>query len=328
MIVRLFSRLLLLTLFLPVLALAYPSQVRDMLKNAGQSFVVRAPHTIDDVMKKELEASAQATAQKTGGKVYFIIDNNTKPADYDLLYTDLSLTGHDIVIASNGPGWSLQCGSLSAQQKQDILNREGLAGGKPFDRMKAIANDVAGALANTKATAVQLTWNEFQHANRDRSLSPAQMSDAYARYKQTGAMPGGSSAPSTTLATTVQPAPVHQPASSGGHGGLIFLGVIIVAIAGIVFWRRKKRDAALAEEWGPALEGPTQILTAVYMNLDGLEAHPNFSALMDQASAVQKKLDDVKGQAPSREGIARLQSLNEEANRVRLSFDQARRTLR
>lgn len=325
MLPRLVARLVPLLLLLPALAFAYPPQVRDLLKNAGQSFVVRAPGTIDDATKHELEATAQATAQRTGGKVYFIIDNKTKPSDYDTLYPDLSLTGHDMVIASNGPGWSLQCGSLSAQQKQDILNREGLAGGKPLDRMKAIANDAATALASTKAVAAHLTWNEFQHANRDKGLSPAQMSDAYARYKQTGALPGGA----TTLATTAQPAPLQKaPAPSGGHGGLIFLGVLVVAIAGIVFWRRKKRDAGLAEEWAPALAAPTQIMTAVYLNLDGMENHPNFTALMDQAGVVQKKLDDLKGQTPSREGIARANSLVEEANRVRLSFDQARRTLR
>jgi hypothetical protein len=320
---RLFTPLFMLALLLPSLALAYPPQVRDLLKNAGQSFVVRAPGTIDDMTKKELEATAQATAARTGGKVYFIIDNKTKPSEYDALYTDLGLTGHDVVIASNGPGWSLQVGSLSAQQKQDILNREGMAGGKPFDRMKAIANDVSTALTSAKPMAAQMSWNDFQHANRDKGLSSAQMSDAYARYKQTGAMPGGT----TTLATTSQPTPVQQPASSG-HGGMIFLGIVVLAIVGIVFWRRRNRDAALSAEWGPALEGPTQVMTAVYMNLDGMEAHPNFSALMDQAGAVQKKIDDIKGQGPSREGIARLQSLTEEANRVRLSFDQARRTLR
>ena len=283
---RLFSRLALLTLLLPALAQAYPPQVRELLKNAGQSFVVRAPGTIDDATKKDLEATAAATAQKTGGKVYFVIDNKTKPSDYDSLYTDLGLTGHDVVVASNGPGWSLQCGSLSAQQKQDILNREGLAGGQPLDRMKAIASDTANALASA------------------RPMTARPM----------------------TQATTGQPAPLPN-APSSGHGGLIFLGIVVAAIVGIVLWRRKKRDAALAEAWAPALEGPTQILTAVYMNLDGLEAHPNFSALMDQAGAVQKKLDDLKGQAPTRESIARAQALSAEANRVRLSFDQARRSL-
>ena len=319
---RLLTRLVLLALLAPSLAFAYPAQVRELLKNAGQSFVVRAPGTIDDLTKQALEVTAQMTAQRTGGKVYFVIDNKTKPSDYDLLYTDLGLSGHDVVIASNGPGWSLQCGSLTAQQKQDILNREGMAGGKPLDRMNAIAHDVSNALANTKAVTAQLSWNEFQHANRDRGLSPAQMSDAYARYKQTGAMPGAA----TTVATTGQLAPVQKP--NGGHGRLIFLGVLVLAIAGIVFWRRRKRDATLTQEWTPALEAPTQIMTAVYMNLDGMEKHPNFSALMDQATAVQHKLDALKGQSPSREGIARAQSLTEEANRVRLSFDQARRTLR
>ena len=319
---RLFARAVLLALVVPSLAWAYPSQVREMLSKAGQSFVVRAPHTIDDVVKKELEAAAQATAQKTGGKVYFIIDNNTKPADYDALYTDLGLTGHDVVIASNGPGWSLQVGSLSAQQKRDILNREGMAGGKPFDRMKAIAGDVATALTSAKPLAAQMSWNDFEHANLDKGLSSTQMKDAYAQYKQTGAMPGGT----TALTTTSPQSPVTG--SNSGHGGLIFLGVLVLAIVGIVFWRRRKRDAGLAAEWGPALEAPTQVMTAVYMNLDGMEAHPNFSALMDQATVVQKKIDDLKNESPSREGIARLQALTEEANRVRLNFDQARRTLR
>ena len=54
---RLFSRLALLTLLLPALAQAYPPQVRELLKNAGQSFVVRAPGTIDDAPARGPERS-------------------------------------------------------------------------------------------------------------------------------------------------------------------------------------------------------------------------------------------------------------------------------
>ena len=114
-----------------------------------------------------------------------------------------------------------------------------MAGGKPFDRMKAIANDVSVALASAKPMTAQMSWNDFQHANANKGLSPAQMSDAYTHYKQTGALPGST----TTLATTSQPAPLQKPASSG-HGGLNYLGIVVLAIVGIVFWRRRNRDSA------------------------------------------------------------------------------------
>ena len=277
--------LTLLALLVPTLAFAYPSQVRDMLQHAGQTFVARAPGTIDDATKHEIEAIAQATAAKTGGKVYIIIDNKTAPSEYDRLYTDLGLTGHDVVVASNGPGWSLQVGSLSAQQKQDILNRVGLAGGKPLDKLKTLTDDVQRALAQTKAVT---------HT--------------------------------TTSAGTLAPAPT--PASSGGHGGLIFLGVVVAIIGAVVFFRRKKRDASLTADFQAALQPPTRIMTDVYMGLDGLEHHPDFGTLMDRATAVQSKIDAVKGQAPSREAIARLDALTADANQVRLAFDQAKRTLK
>lgn len=310
---------------LPALALAYPSQVRDMLKGAGQTFVVRAPGTIDDVTKKELEATAQATAAKTGAKVYFIIDNKTSPSEYDSLYTDLGLNGRDLVVASNGPGWSVQVGSLSAQQKQDILNRVGLSGGKPLDKMKAIASDVSTALAQVRTTGNAMSWNDFQHANQGKGWSGQQMSDAYARYKKTGVMP---STTSGTLATT-QAAPLAGSTnSSSGYGGWVFLGLVVAIITGVVVFRRRKRDAALGADFKAALEGPTRILTDVYMGLDGMENHPEFPALMDKVSAVQGKVDAIKGQAPSREAIARLEALSADANGVRIAFDQARRTLK
>lgn len=317
-------RLTFLTLLVPTLALAYPSQVRDILKGASQSAVVRAPGTIDEATKKDLEDAARATAHKSGGKVFFIVDNKTSPSDYDSLYTDLGLTGHDMVIASNGPGWSLQCGSLSAQQKQDILNREGMAGGKPADRMKKIADDAANALALTKSNA--MTWNEFEHANAGKGLTTAQMREAYAHYKQTGGMPVGvQSSTGTQSSTTLAPSPQTQ--QSSGHGGLIFLGVVVALIVGVVFWRRRKRDETLAADWKTALEAPTRVMTDIYGGLDGMEKHPNFVQMMDQLTVVQNKIDALKSAPPSRENIARLQGLTEEANRVRLNFDQARRSL-
>ena len=301
-------------LWAPIL-LAYPSQVREMLQHAPQYAVIRAPNTISDLTKKQLEVAASLTAQRTGGKVYFVIDNKTQPSEYNALYTDLGLTGHDILIASNGPGWSLQCGSLQAQQKQDILNRAGLAGGAPSDRLVQIAEDAGKALAVARPSGHRMDWNEFQHANRDRGLTPAQMADAYARYKEHGTHTG--------LATTAQP----QPDRAGGHGGLIFLGVVVALLVGVVLWRRRRRDANIAAEWATAIAAPGQVLTAVYLDLDGMEKLPQFPQLMDQITAVQTKLDQLKGQAPSREGIARAQGLTDEANRVRLAFAEARRQL-
>jgi 23S rRNA U2552 (ribose-2'-O)-methylase RlmE/FtsJ len=75
-----------------------------------------------------------------------------------------------------------------------------------------------------------------------------------------------------------------------------------------------------------ALQGPDQVITDIYMNMDGLEDHPRFGQMLEQATACQAKLDALKQGAPTREAIAKARALNDEANRVRRAFDEAKMT--
>ena len=111
---------------------------------------------------------------------------------------------------------------------------------------------------------------------------------------------------------------------SSNTGLYVFLVLAALAAGAFVFFRRKKRDAALAVELKQALAAPEGVLTDIYMNMDSLENHPNFGDLLDQANRVQAKLDEIKNGTPSRESISRLRSIHEEANRVRRAFDDAK----
>jgi MYXO-CTERM domain-containing protein len=142
------------------------------------------------------------------------------------------------------------------------------------------------------------------------------MSAEYARYKEGGQL---------AVVGTPSPAPVSTGSStSGGGGGWAWVGVFLVAVVGWVLWRRRKRDAGLASELKAALQGPEGVLTDVYLTIDGLENHPRFVQLLEAANACQAKLDALKQGQPSREAIAKARALNDEANRVRRQFDEAR----
>src|SRR5690242_8221559 len=73
-------------------AIAYPSQVADILRKAGQSGVVRAPGTVDDATKAQLDQIAHDAASKTGAKVYLIVlKQSDNPSDYAGVYSDLGM---------------------------------------------------------------------------------------------------------------------------------------------------------------------------------------------------------------------------------------------
>jgi hypothetical protein len=298
--------------------LAYPPQVANILRSAGQSAVLRGTGTIDDNTKKELETIASSTASRTGGKVYFIIAKKDEPIrDFDGLYEDLGLKGKDMIVVSNGPGWSLHCNALDRAQKEGILANAGKSGARPLEKMRMVANDAASAVAQAKAETRQLartggqqmTWNEFQHANAGRGWSSRQMSEAYARY-QRGA----------SYETIGQPTTTGNPSSGSGNGLWIFLGVVAAIVVVWVVVRRRNRDQSLATDMKAALGPPEAVMADVYMNLD--ESHPRFGQLIEQATAVSGQIDQIKGQAPSREGISRLRSLEEQARGLRRAVEQ------
>ena len=151
------------------------------------------------------------------------------------------------------------------------------------------------------------------------------MSAAYARYKSgqpyenTAPARGNDGALATT--TSVQVPQALPPAqSSGGNGLLYFMIIAALGVAGWVFWRRKQRDTGLGEELKKALAGPEATMADVWMGLD--ESHPNYTTLVDQASAVDTSLKEIKSQAPTRESIARVRSLTERAQQLRIAVDR------
>lgn len=322
------------TFALPVLA--YPSQVADILRQSGVSGVVRAPGTVNDETKKDLDQLARDTAAKTGAKVYLVVlKSSDNPNEYAAIYTDLSMNGKDLLVVSNGAGWDLRCNALSGPEKDGILSRAGMTGSKPLERMRQVTDQVASSLAHTRnamattgAQGARMSWSQFEHANAGRGWSSAQMSTAWAQYKQglpydnvasnsinNSAVPGGGA---YTTSSTALPPLTKTPSS--GHGLLIFLVVCVAAIGGWVFWRRRNRDTSLAEDMKRALQGPEAAMADVYMGLD--ERHPRFVTLIDEASAVTSRIDAIKSAPPSREGIARLQSLQDEARRLRMAVDK------
>lgn len=269
-------------LVLPSLASADPGKVADILKSKGNAGLAQNAG-LDDASKARLDASAKDTASKTGGKVYLVVlKKDTPPEPYANLYTQLGMSGKDILLATNGVAWDLRVSALPSEARTGILSQTASAGGSPLDRVDNVLRETTSALAKVKVG--------------------------------TG----------STLATVgVKEVPLARKESSN-TGLFAFLAVAAVAVGVWVFFRRKKRDAAIAAELQQALKGPEAVLTDIYLGMDGLENHPQFGDLIERANQVQARLDEVKNAPPSRESIAKLRAIHDDANRVRRAFDEAR----
>lgn len=297
---------------------AAPADALKILQQTGQSGVAQAGILTPD-KKAIADQIAKDTAGKTGAKVYIVLlKRGEDPQPYASLYSDLNMQGKDLLIASNGTKWEVKAAALSHDAKQNAVNKALSQQGDPLTRLKTVSDEMATAL--TSARVGKLSWNEFERANAGKGWNSARMSQEYQNYQQTGQLNG-------QLVTTVGAREVPlQRSSSSGVGTYAFLGVLVAAIVGVVLWRRKKRDADLGGELKLALQGPDQVITDIYMNMDGLEDHPRFGQMLEQATACQAKLDALKQGAPTREAIAKARALNDEANRVRRAFDEAKMT--
>lgn len=301
-------------LWLAATAQAAPSDALKILQQSGQSGVAQAGILTPD-KKAIADQIARDTASKTGAKVYIVLlKRDEDPEPYASLYNQMNMQGKDLLIASNGTKWEVKAAALSHDAKQTAVNKALSQQGDPLTRLKTLGDEMATALASARVG--KLSWNEFERANAGKGWNSARMSQEYQKYQQSG-----------QLVTTVGAREVPlQRSSSSGWGTYAFLGVLVAAIVGVVLWRRKKRDADLGGELKLALQGPDQVITDIYMNMDGLEEHPRFGQLLEQATACQGKLDALKQGAPTREAIAKARALNDEANRVRRAFDEARMT--
>jgi len=266
----------------PAVALADPGKVADILKTKGNAGLAQNAG-LDDASKARLDASAKDTASKTGGKVYLVVlKKDTAPEPYANLYSQLGMSGKDILLATNGVAWDLRVSALPSEARTGILSQTASAGGSPLDRVDNVLRETMSALAKVKVG----TGN--------------------------------------TLATVgVKEVPLARKESSN-TGLFAFLAVAAIAVGVWVFFRRKKRDAAIATELQQALKGPEAVLTEIYLGMDGMENHPQFGELIERANQVQARLDEVKNAPPSRESIAKLRAIHDDANRVRRAFDEAR----
>ncbi|MBI5609390.1 MAG: hypothetical protein HY902_10980 [Deltaproteobacteria bacterium] len=304
-------------------ALAAPSDALNILRSVGQSGIAQDVG-MDQAKKDTANQIAREAAQKTGAKVYVVLlKRDEDPGAYAEIYNQLGMQGKDLLIASNGTKWEVKCAGLSHDSKQAVVDRAlKVQGLDPLGRLRELTTQMTTAINQQTLTVAgtgRMSWNEFQAANAGKGWSGARMSEEYARYKATGAMPGGGAL--TTTSTGAVPV-VHSPSSNTGTW--VFLSILVVAIVGVVLWRRKKRDASLGQDLKNALQGPEQVITDVYMTMDGLENHPRFGQLLEAANACQAKLDDLKKGPATREAIAKARALNDEANRVRRAFDDAK----
>ena len=305
-------------------ALADPGAVARILRQSGSSGVARGPQTVDNATKTEIEDLARTAAQKTGAKFHVVlVAEGTPLAPYAELYQELGLSGKDVLIVSDGPKWDLRANALSKEAKQDLLKSALQADGKPLEKMERLTEQVASAVQKTKTAASagsgKLTWNEFEHANAGKGWSGARMSSEYQSYRKS--VSTGETTSSTEVATT------KESSSSSSSTPWFGAGFLALVVGGIVTWvvvRRRKRDEGLGLELKKALAAPESTMTDVYMNLDGLENHPKFGQLMDAATKVTEEVDALKAGPASRESVARAQALQQEAQRVRTAFDNAR----
>lgn len=266
----------------PAVALADPGKVADILRTKGTSGLAQNAG-LDDATKARLEASAKDTASKTGGKVYVVVlKKDTPTGPYGDVYTQLGMSGKDILLATNGVQWDLRSGNLPSQARSEILETTAKGGGTPLDRVDNVLRETATQLAQVKTGTAG------------------------------------------TLATT-GPKEVPLARKESSNVGLIAVVAIAAVAVGIwVYFRRKTRDAAIATELQQALKGPESVLTDIYLGMDGMENHPQFADLIERANQVQARLDEVKNGTPSRESIAKLRAIHDDANRVRRAFDEAR----
>ncbi len=301
----------------PMSAYAAPDDAYKFLVSTGKAGVAQNVG-LDATKKAEAEGIANDLAAATGAKAYFIIlKRDENPADYISLYERLQMKGKDVLVASNGTSWEVKVAALSHDAKVAAEGRAlSQTDVKGIARFRLLSNELSSAIAQTKA----MTWNEFQTANAGKGWHGARMSREFELYKSTGATSGGQGTAMVGQASNT----MYQPQSSSNTGAWVFFGVVVAAIVGIVLWRRRRRDAGLAEELKRNLANPEAVLADLVLNMDGLEDHPKFGVLMDAYSECENKLKDLKHGSPTRESVVRARSLNDEANRVRRLFDEAK----
>ena len=271
-----------LTLGVALTASANPSVVEGLLRKAGNAGVARGPKTIDDAAKSTIEGYTKALASKTGGKAYVVVlPADAKPSDYVGLYGSMSLSGKDVLIATNGKAWELRCDAIDGDAKAKLLQSALGSGGNPVQRLEKLMNGLPSALAGS------------QRAN----------------------------ATGRTVATTqgrqVQPSNTD---SGGFPWGWLVFGVLIAGVVGIIIMRRSQRDGRLAADFKVALDPGESAMADIFLGMDGAESHPRFDELLSRATALSSRLDELKAGPPSRPAIVQAEQLGRQARELQGQF--------
>lgn len=253
-------------------AFANVGKVEDLLTKAGRSGVVRGPNTISKAQKAELEDIAASLSDRWGGRAYFV-----------LLPSGVS---HKAYMALYD---SLEMGGA------DLL---AVSNGKGLGlRCNGLPKQ-----GKTKA------WEAFRDADsapkaRFSALVAALPASLPRRAKGDGS---GSGAAEDHREVG------GEDADSSGSGAAIFAVLMIAAVAGVI-WRRKRRDARLQADFVAALDPVETDLADMYLSMDGKEDIAGFNNLLSQATALSEKVDALKGEAPNRQAISKLNTLSRDA---------------
>lgn len=268
-----------LLLGLPTLASANPGKVADILRQSGNSGVVRGPKTISNKQKNKLAGVARQAASRTGGKVYVVIVNSdTKTKPYAKLYKKLNMGKGDVLIVSNGPKWELRCDGISKSDKSKLLKAVMSNNGDPLSRATSLLKGIPKALGHSQAKA-----------KAGKSSSP----------------PIGGGSGSTDLATKE---------SAGGFPWVaIFFLLFVAGGVGFVIFRRKQRDASLDADFKAALDPAENHMADFYLGTDGFESHPQFSNMLAKGTQISTQIDALKAKTPTREAISKAKTLAKEA---------------
>lgn len=271
---------------IPVAAHANVGKVQEILEGSGRSGVARGPKTVDDRVKAQLAEMARELAGKTGARAYIVVlADGSNVDDYAKVYDKMNLGGADVLIVSAGGKWALRCNGISSSDKQRLMKQVLSGGANPLDRMQRLTAALPAALGASQGKAA-------------------------AGSRRRAAAASGKTAPVRTA-----------PESSGGFGfGFAFLALLLIGGGGFVFWRRKQRDARLEGDLKAALDPGEQAMANIFLGMDAVEGKPGFDALLSRATDLSTGLDALKRQPPSRQTIARAETLSRQAKQLEGEF--------
>lgn len=261
-------------------------KVQEILEGSGRSGVARGPKTVDDRVKAQLAEMARELADKTGARAFIVVlADGSNVDDYAKVYDKMKLNGADVLIVSAGGKWALRCNGISSSDKQRLMKQVLSGGANPLERMQRLTSAIPAALGASQAKAGS-----------------------------------GAQRRATTATGTRNPIRTREESSGGFGFGFALLALLLIGGGGFVFWRRKQRDARLEGDLKAALDPGEQAMANIFLGMDAVEGKPGFDALLSRATDLSTGLDALKRLPPSRQTIARAETLSRQAKQLEGEF--------